>query len=146
MGFINKKEVGKYQTYYGIYAKKQHDLGDEEKPILVCGWFTDIEEAKERLKKKYHNGEKLRNDNNVYGYHYTYWYEIYAFNDDLGFSPGFYDMNDYINDLLENGEWNKLTNEQKQILVQCSPYHTKLRLLLENKIPMHGDWKNFKEE
>lgn len=133
MGIINPKH-DKHSTYYGIYYCIQHDSGlASEKPQLISGWYSTPEEALDVLKKQYDNGKKKRHDNDFYGHHYTYWYEIYAWNDEVGESPGFYDMSDYVNELLDSGEWYNLSKEQKQLIAACSPVHTQFKLLFEKK-------------
>ena len=123
-----------YQTYYGIYEIKKHDIcSSEDKPILREGWFNTEQEAKECLDKYYNGGNKKRYDNDFYGWHYDYWYVIYAWNDSLGHSPGFYDMNDYVKDLIDSGEWYNMTKEQRSIITACSPMSAQLRILFERK-------------
>ncbi|MBP5723365.1 MAG: hypothetical protein J6X18_07310 [Bacteroidales bacterium] len=125
-------------TKYGIFQIKKHDYGWCEKPSLSWGWFNTIEEAQDHLKNYYHNGEKRRQDNDFYGYHYTYWYEIYA--SDSEHPIQFYDMDDYVRDLVD-GEghlWDTMTDEQKEMLVSMSPPATKFWLILIGKININN--------
>lgn len=122
---------------YGIFQLKEHDSGWREKPSLSWGWFDTIEEAQYQLKKWYHNGEKQRQDNNFYGWHYTYWYEIYA--SDTEHPIQFYDMDDYVRKLV-NGEehkWDVLTNEEKDMILGATPLNTKFWLALNGKIEIN---------
>lgn len=113
---------------YGIYQIKEHDYVGRETPHLSWGWFDTCEDAQNYLERWYHNGEKQRYDNDFYGHHYAYWYEIYA--SDTEHPLYFYDMDDYVRDLV-NGEehiWDTLTNEQKDLICWACPLHTKFWL------------------
>lgn len=113
---------------FGIYSIKEHDHCGLTKPLLHEGYFNTYEEAKAQLDKLYHGGKKQRYDNDFYGYHYWYWDAIYA-------EPTyFYDMDDYVRDLVESGEWEKMTDEQRKIITSHSLAHTLLWLKLKNKL------------
>ena len=123
-------------TKYAIYQIKEHDTIGRTKPILHCGFFNSEEEAIKELRKYYNNGEKKRYDNDFYGWHYWYWDEIYAIDTERPIE--FYDMDDYIRDLVMKGEWDKLAAEQKDIILRSSPLHSKLYLALKGKVQLVG--------
>jgi hypothetical protein len=128
-----RKQRTQYDTVYGIFEIKVHDHCGQTTPELCRGWFDDPNEALECLHKWYNDeNNKKRYDNDFYGYHYTYWHVIYARRCDD--SPVFYDMGDYVKDLIDSGEWDKLSDEQKSIIVNGSDFRAKLRLLFEGKI------------
>jgi len=130
------KTRGKYDTYYGIFEVKKHDIdSSESKPELARGWFDTPEEAQQCLDEFYNGGEWKRYDNDFYGWHYSYHYVIYAMNDGYG-KNRFYDMDDYVRDMLKSGDWDKLSAEQKSMIASVSPVHTKFRLLLEGKMKL----------
>ena len=118
-------------TKYGIFRLKKHDYQEQDKPVIARGWFDSPEEAKECLEKYYFNGDYQRYDNDVYGYHYYYWYEIYAFDTDNPMQ--FYDMDDYVRDLVCSGEWYKLSEEQRKTIKTFCRAHTLMWLAFHKK-------------